>query len=177
MKRSCRRIRATCCRRGTLRGRYLYPAEIRLGIKTQDGKPGYHIYTPLLLADGSAVLVNRGWAPLDWKNPLTGRSRRETILGLLQQPPQPNAFTPLNAPEKDVWYRIDLPQIAEAKKIAKLRPYVLVAEHMPQDRDFPRALPAHPALPNNHFSYAIFWFAMAAALAVVYALRFLKGKK
>ncbi|GAB4050248.1 SURF1 family cytochrome oxidase biogenesis protein [Catellatospora paridis] len=44
-------------------GRYDATQEILVRNRTVDGQVGYEILTPLLLADGSALLVDRGWVP------------------------------------------------------------------------------------------------------------------
>lgn len=45
-----------------LSGRWLEEASVFLDNRTHGGRAGYHVLTPLQLADGSgAVLVNRGW--------------------------------------------------------------------------------------------------------------------
>src|SRR6185503_15177066 len=37
--------------------------------RTQDSQAGNHLLTPLLLSDGRAILVDRGWVPLDVDEP------------------------------------------------------------------------------------------------------------
>ncbi|MEU7824981.1 SURF1 family protein [Catellatospora sp. NPDC049133] len=49
--------------RVTTTGRYDTTQEILVRNRTVDGTVGYEILTPLLLADGSALLVDRGWVP------------------------------------------------------------------------------------------------------------------
>jgi cytochrome oxidase assembly protein ShyY1 len=44
-------------------GRYDSGHEILARARTVDGRVGYEVVTPLVLADGSAVLVDRGWLP------------------------------------------------------------------------------------------------------------------
>src|SRR5262249_8539071 len=44
-------------------GRYDPANEVRIRNRSQDGIPGEHIVTPLIQADGTAVLVNRGFLP------------------------------------------------------------------------------------------------------------------
>jgi surfeit locus 1 family protein len=51
-------------------GQYDSAHQFLLDNMSHDGAPGYEVLTPLLLADGHAMLVNRGWVPLT-------RSRRE----------------------------------------------------------------------------------------------------
>jgi len=45
-----------------LTGRYDYARELVLTSRGRDGAPGVHVLTPLVVADGPPVLVNRGWA-------------------------------------------------------------------------------------------------------------------
>jgi cytochrome oxidase assembly protein ShyY1 len=47
----------------TVTGRYDPAHEIQARGRTVDGAVGFEIVTPLLLADGTAVLVDRGWVP------------------------------------------------------------------------------------------------------------------
>ena len=49
--------------RVTATGQYDATQEILVRNRTVDGQVGYEILTPLLLADGSALLVDRGWVP------------------------------------------------------------------------------------------------------------------
>jgi cytochrome oxidase assembly protein ShyY1 len=47
----------------TVSGRYDPTNEIQARARTVDGDVGFEIVTPLLLDDGNAVLVDRGWVP------------------------------------------------------------------------------------------------------------------
>lgn len=47
------RVRAT--------GRYDIEHEVTVTFSTRDGAPGVDVVTPLVMADGTAVLINRGW--------------------------------------------------------------------------------------------------------------------
>ena len=55
------------------RGTYDTGAEVLIRNRSLDGAPGYHVVTPLVMADGTAVLVNRGWVPAE---PRGGRRPR-----------------------------------------------------------------------------------------------------
>ncbi len=162
-----------------LEGRWLHDKEIAVGPRTWKGKPGYHILTPMALKGGGTALVNRGWVPIDKKlaaqrpESLPG-PKKGMAMGLLRRPGKPSYFTPANNPQKDEWYFIDLQQMAEARDLKKLAPLVLYARLDRNKADLPvkEALEWRPN--NNHRAYAIFWFTLAAALAVIYCLRFLK---
>lgn len=47
----------------TVTGRYDPSHEIQARGRTVDGQVGFEILTPLVLADGTAVLIDRGWVP------------------------------------------------------------------------------------------------------------------
>lgn len=44
-------------------GRYDPSGQVTVKFRTRDGRPGADVVTPLLLDDGTAVLVDRGWVP------------------------------------------------------------------------------------------------------------------
>jgi cytochrome oxidase assembly protein ShyY1 len=50
-------------RRVTAAGTYDSAHEVLVRNRTADGQLGFEVVTPLVLADGSAVLVDRGWIP------------------------------------------------------------------------------------------------------------------
>ena len=56
--------RADYWRRVTATGRYDTAHEVVVRRRTNaDDRVGFHVLTPLVLSDGRAVLVNRGWIP------------------------------------------------------------------------------------------------------------------
>ncbi|HAE58084.1 MAG TPA: SURF1 family protein, partial [Anaerolineae bacterium] len=61
-------------RAATVTGVYDYEHQIALRNRYHDNVYGYHLLTPLILSDGSAILVERGWipasgneTPADWR--------------------------------------------------------------------------------------------------------------
>lgn len=51
-----------------LKGRWHDEATVALENRQMNGRPGFFIVTPLVLADGRAVLVQRGWLPRDFQD-------------------------------------------------------------------------------------------------------------
>ena len=52
-------------RRALLQGQWLTERSIYLDNRPMNGRTGFYLVTPLQLADGTAVLVQRGWLPRD----------------------------------------------------------------------------------------------------------------
>ena len=50
-------------RRARVRGVYLPDKTILLDNRIDNRRAGYYVITPLLLADGAAIAINRGWIP------------------------------------------------------------------------------------------------------------------
>jgi surfeit locus 1 family protein len=150
----------------TATGTYDPGHEWILSGRSQGGVAGNHVLTPLVLDDGTAVVVDRGWVPLDVAGvPVTGAAAapggRVTVTGLALPPDQVTA--PAISPAPSITTRIDL---GRADLPYRLLPvYVLL-----QNQDPPRALPASVEPPTfddgPHLSYAIQWFAFAS-IAVI----------
>ncbi len=169
-------------RRGSLRGFYDFKKQILIGPRTYKNLPGRHVYTPLRLEDGTHILVNRGWVPIDWKphdeTPMTQEAAQEAargggIIGLLRRTWDGNPFTPENEPARDTWYTPDTTAIAAAKDIDSLHPVLFTLEGGETEGNYPIPVDTRLNMPNNHLQYAFFWFALAVSLGIIYVLRFL----
>jgi surfeit locus 1 family protein len=159
------------------RGLFLHDHEILLhAIERQRGAAGYLVLTPLRLEDGSVVLVERGWVPIDKRAAGTraqGNPPGEiTVDGLLRLAPaeKPGWFVPANDPGRDEWFWIDLPAVASAASVPAALPFYLEAGPAPNPGGLPVGGQANTDLPNDHLQYAITWYALAAALAVIYVM-------
>ncbi len=135
--------------------------------------PVYHILTPLRLADGSYVIVNRGFVPERFRDSAkrsAGQVRGlVTVTGFLRLAERRNMFTPADAPDKRVWYSRDPMAIARHFKLAKASPFVIDADATASPGGWPKGgVTSIRGIPNNHLSYAWTWFGLAATLAGVY---------
>jgi surfeit locus 1 family protein len=136
------------------------------------GGPGYLVLTPLRLADGAYVVVNRGFVPQDEKDrfkaaaePATGET---TVTGLMRSPESRTWFTPDDDPARGQWFTRDPAAIAATLKLERAAPFTIDADATGKIGDLPQGGEAVLAFPNNHFSYALTWFGTALALAGVF---------
>jgi len=134
--------------------------------------PGYWVFAPAQLAGGSIVLVNRGFVPMDRKDPATrseGAPRGTVdIVGAMRWPEGRSMFTPADDPKTNVWYVRDIKAMAAEKKWAAAAPFYIDQEAPvpPGGAPLPGKIEVH--LPDNHLGYAITWFGLALGLAGVY---------
>ena len=153
------------------RGRFAHDHELYLASQFLNDRPGWHVITPLLLDDGSALLVDRGFVPDTAKDP-AARPQGEiagpvTVEGILRLTTQPGLFTPDNQPARNIWFRRDAAAMAAATGLPRVRPYFLVAGPSPNPGGLPVGTPERVDLPNDHLQYAITWFALAGAVLVI----------
>jgi len=155
-------------------GRFRHDRELHLIGRFYRDQPGYQIVTPLILADGSAVLVNRGFVPLNAEDPasrpagqLAGVVRVE---GVARRSGVPGWLTPANQPAQNVWFYPDLAQMAAAAGLTRVRPVFIEAGPAPNPGGLPIGDQTLSDLPNDHLQYAITWYSLALALAVIYSI-------
>ena len=169
---------AMAYRRVRLDGAFLHDQELYLGARSLNGNPGYHILTPFALTQGGAVLVDRGWVPVDRKAPETRAEGQvagsRTIEGIVRLPHGKAWMQPDNEPANNMWFYVDLPAMA-ASSGADLRTDLYVdAGPAENPGRYPIGGQTRIELPNDHLQYAITWGLLAVALAVIYVLYHLK---
>ncbi|GGD79503.1 SURF1 family protein [Rhizobium anhuiense] len=172
-------------RKVTATGRYINNKE-RHFFATWRGQTGYYIYTPLELADGRALFVNRGFVPFENKEPemrMQGQlTDQQTVTGLARQklPGKPSWVVPDNDIAKNIFYWKDLDVMAESVGLDKARviPFFVDADSTPNPAGLPIGGVTQVDLPNDHLQYAFTWYGLAAVLIIVVAISwFRKGSK
>ncbi|AVT33100.1 hypothetical protein C6361_30755 [Plantactinospora sp. BC1] len=158
--------------RVTVTGRYDSANVILIRSRTVQSRVGFEVLTPLRLADGSAVLVDRGWIP-----PLPGGSalaRPEipavpsgevTVVGRVHlSESKPDAITRRDG-------RIETRRIA-VPALARELPYPVYSAYLLLDEQTPAADPAFSAIPIRHENdwqnggYVVQWWLFAALTLV-----------
>jgi surfeit locus 1 family protein len=175
LPRSVQAARPLAFRRVQINGVFLHDREIPVhAIERRSGGAGYLVLTPLRLEDGSVVFVERGWVPTDKRDAGTraqGNLPGEvSVEGLLRLAPagKPSWFVPANDPGRGEWFWIELPALARAAGVPEALPFYVEAEATPNPGGLPLGGQANTDLPNDHLQYAVTWYALAAALAVIY---------
>ena len=140
------------------------------------GGPGYWVITPLVMADGASILVNRGFVPPGKRSPATRPEGQVdglvTVTGLLRMPEQAGTLTPANDPAKDSWFNRDPAAIGTAKGLLRVAPFLIDADDTPNAGGWPLGGQTRIAFPNRHLEYAMTWFGLAGTLLaffIVYA--------
>ncbi|MEX1206465.1 MAG: SURF1 family protein [Dongiaceae bacterium] len=162
-------------RRAVVTGEFLHDREMYLAARSLRGNPGYHVVTPLRLSDGRAVLVDRGWVPMDRKDPARRAAGQMvgpvTLDGVIRRAGAPGWLVPDNKPADNVWFWVDPPAMAAQAGVAEAAaPVYLEAGSAENPGGFPIGGQTRINLPNDHLQYAITWYALAAALLVIYVL-------
>jgi len=145
-------------------------------LATYKGEAGWYLYTPLEIADGRIVIVNRGFVPDRLKDVSSRPWKPGTgvvgMTGLARNPlfAKPGWVVPDNDPAKNVWYWKDFPAMADAMGIdhAALVPFFVDVSTVDGDTGSgPIPGVTRIDLPNNHLQYVFTWFGLALALVVI----------
>ena len=156
-------------RRAVTRGEWETDFEVYVRSQVRDGRSGLWVVTPLVLADDRAVMVNRGWIPVEldrraarprwgrWKSPgWSGHPGPRSILGPEDRPGR-----------EDTIARVDL------SVLDSYVPHSLVGVYLEESSLNPSEWPLRLAQPTfddegSHLVYAVQWFSFALVALVGY---------
>lgn len=170
-----------------LQGRWL-PGKVALVQATTAFGAGYWLMMPLQQADGTQVLVNRGFVPqaersrwlsaVDSSIPAsaidTAPDSLIAIDGLLRASEPGGGFLRHNDPAAQRWFSRDVQALAQALSLSHAAPFFVdaglpdtsgrqeaLADMQPATGPWPRGGLTVVHFVNNHLVYAITWFGLA----------------
>ncbi|PWH11851.1 MAG: SURF1 family protein [Anaerolineae bacterium] len=160
----------------TVTGMFDFEHQVALRNRYYNNEYGYHLLTPLLLPNGTAILVERGWipaegnaTPADWRK--YDQPGRQTIQGILRlgqtRPELGGVPDPTLTPGQT---RLEFWNIINLERIALQVPYSLLPVFIQPAPDATRTTPPYPYQPEieitegPHFGYALQWFTFASIL-------------
>jgi cytochrome oxidase assembly protein ShyY1 len=160
-------------RRVTVTGTYLSSEQVVVENRSQDGEAGRNVVDPMQLADGSVLIVNRGFVPGTDPVPpapagtvtLVGQLRRTEARSIGQPSDSANvALTQIR--------RIDIPlltpQLGGGAPVLPM--YLQLLTSTPPEGKYPANV-AQPVLDNGpHLSYTIQWFVFSICVVVGWVL-------
>lgn len=156
-----------------LSGRWLPAHTVYLDNRQMNGRVGFVVVTPLQLADGSALLVQRGWLGRDFlqrdRVPPVPTPQGEVIADGRIAPPPSRLYEFSGAETARIRQNLDLDAFARETGL-RLRPMSLLLADSPTSagdglrRDWPA--PAAGAAKNH--GYAAQWFALSALILALY---------
>jgi surfeit locus 1 family protein len=142
---------------------------------------GYSLLTPLVLEDGSAVLVERGWIPSQYSTPDSWRKFDEpdpvTVEGIIRLPASEGEMGSLHdpplAPGQE---RLDFWIFVNIERLQDQLPYPLLPIYIECTPDGPQTSPPYCAEPvldlseGTNLGYAGQWFLYAVLLLLGYPI-------
>jgi surfeit locus 1 family protein len=162
-------------------GVYRADEQVLVNNRTNNGSPGYWVVTPLVLADGTAVAINRGWIPFsytedgswdDFAPPkgtvvvqgLLRQSQVRETNGLVSSPKDPEAGT------LRTLARLDVGRLAQQIDERLIPGYISLRAQDPPQVDLPVPVPLPELSQGPHLGYAMQWFAFSLLTIIVYPL-------
>jgi surfeit locus 1 family protein len=157
-----------------LTGRWSAVHTVYLENRQMNGRPGFYVVTPLVLGDGSAVLVQRGWLPRDFQD----RSHVAAVPTPAQElqvqgriaPPPARLYEFAAGEAGRIRQNLDLDAFARETGLG-LRPLSVL---MSDAADSPAGdgLQRHWPLPSSgiakHRGYAAQWFGLSLLILALY---------
>jgi surfeit locus 1 family protein len=157
-------------------GRYLPHMQMLLdNMPSSQGQPGYRVWTPLMMADGQIIVIDRGWLPL-------GATRQQlpdvsvgdaprTVVGLLDELPRPGTRAGDAGIVQDRWPQVlNYPTLNELQSLfsASLASRILLL-NTDQADGYERKWQIDLGFtPERHVAYAAQWFGFAVTLLVIF---------
>jgi surfeit locus 1 family protein len=155
--------------------------------------PGTWAFLAARLPGGETVVVNTGFVPNTMQDrgvedravARLARDQEVELTGYLRFPEAAGVLTPAENPGKRLWFTRD--HLAMARRLgwgkqdsqkqdAQLAPFYIDLETPVPESGIPKPGPLDVHLKDDHMQYAITWFALAAAVAIAFAV-WLRGAR
>ncbi len=161
----------------TATGTYAPQEETILLARSYNGVSGHHVVTPLYLGGGRAIMVDRGWVPIDLDQPgleefapprgqvvVTGALRKTEVRASFGAAIPADGFV-TRVP------RVDVERLDRQVEADLLPVYVQLLKQNPaQTGDLPRLVPLPEPSEGSHRGYAVQWFLFAGVAAIGYPI-------
>jgi surfeit locus 1 family protein len=161
-------------------GFFDYSQQVAIRNQYYQGENGFHLLTPLVFSDGSAVLVDRGWIPyegnstrLDWDK--YNNEGLVKIRGAIRLSREKADITGKSDPELLpgqhellIWNFPNLPRIQLQTSYPLLPVYIQVLP-VTAEESFPIAIRSEVEISEGpHLGYALQWFTFAGIFLIGY---------
>lgn len=126
-------------------------------------RPGYHLFTHIILPNGKRLLVNLGWVehrPFNLKENFPHK-----FVGRIRHGETPSFFMPDHKPQNQEWITVDIDEMANALGTPLMPFYVDYIRNDSGQAPYP--VPYKLDIVNNHKGYAITWFTLSAIWVVM----------
>ncbi|MEO0568623.1 MAG: SURF1 family protein [Pseudomonadota bacterium] len=146
-----------------LSGKYRHDLSRRVKAVTELG-PGHWLMVPLLTRE-KTVWINRGFLPSGLTDAeITEPEGDIRVTGLLRMTEPEGTALESNDPEADRWVSRDIEALSRAAGVLALNQAFVDAYHTGVPDAWPRGGLTIISFRNNHLSYALTWYTMAALL-------------
>ncbi len=153
-------------------GTFDVDSEVLVRSQVYRGTAGFHVITPLIKDDGTAVLINRGWVPLNMDAvpvpavPIPASGLVEGWVQLTHTRPPLGPQDPSDG-RLVVMSRVNIDRIQQQVDYQLEPVYIVVERTDGEDLPVPLALPEFDD-EGPHLAYALQWFGFAVILLVGY---------
>ncbi len=117
-----------------------------------------------------SLLVDRGWVATSRPRPVATPTGPVRVSGFVRAPDRPGLFSARDDVQGRQFFTLDPQAIAAALGAGPVAPFTLVALGSGTAAAYPEPARHLPRPPNNHLSYAITWYGLGAALAVIFGV-------
>lgn len=160
----------------TVTGTYDPAHQVVLRNQFHDSQPGYSLLTPLVLSDGTGILIDRGWIPAEGNtNPSDWHQYDQpdevTVSGIIRLGQTQPELGGVPDPELAAGQtRLDFWNLVNVERISRQIPYKLLPVFVQPEPDPSLTKPPYPSQPEidltegPHMGYALQWFSFAALL-------------
>lgn len=145
-----------------LEGRYIEQRQVLVRNRPLNGQPGFHVLTPLRLADGAVFVIDRGWVPTGSQHDVPDRvpappaGEVSVVVRLKEGEP---TLANRSAPPGQL-ATIHLPTVAAGlDEPTYVNAYGVLASESPEPEERPVAQVRPPEDEGPHLSYALQWVA------------------
>ena len=167
-------VPAQASRRVRLAGTWVGERTVYLDNRQMDGKVGFFVVTPLRLEGArEAVLVQRGWVARNFEQrtalpPVPTPGGRVEVVGRVAETPS-RMYELEAAATGAIRQNVDVASFARETGLELLPLAVIESATSPPSRDgLERRWPPPATDVQKHYGYAFQWFAIAAAIVVLY---------